>query len=197
MDSQALTASLSRGSFAPTSYPHSLHHDRVRPCFCRRRRRKSGLPSNPSSSTRHCPPSRRRPCSSFVASNLTPTNSDNLSWGRLSPQLTPTPSPPSSLLVLDNVNHVEKAVASRSKDSVTFARPPATLSVSSSLSKAPRSPNVKITKRTSARRTHTQASSTGQDMILIRSRASMAHALERQFWEPDASGRRARRVTEP
>lgn len=111
-----------------------------------------------------------------VPYNKTP----ELSWGRQSPQLTPTPSPSPS-----------PKISYRKLQS--FPTPPDT----SPLRKdpAPASPN----KPAAARRRphHQRASHTPKQpshTMLRRSRARVGRAQERRFWELDASGRRPRRI---
>ncbi|KAH9882702.1 hypothetical protein J1614_000067 [Plenodomus biglobosus] len=103
-----------------------------------------------------------------------------LSWGRQSPQLTPTPSPspsPQSLL---------------HRNLPSFSTPPDNLSQrensafpSPTKPAAPRRSRHKLSSRTPLQPSH---------IMLRRSRVRESRAVERKFWELDASGRRARRI---
>ncbi|KAH9859247.1 hypothetical protein J1614_012221 [Plenodomus biglobosus] len=104
-----------------------------------------------------------------------------LSWGRQSPQLTPTPSPSPSL-------------KSPHRNSQSFPTPPDTSSQredsafpsSTKPAATPRRPRHKPSSRNSLQSSH---------VMFRRSRVRESRALESQFWELDASGRRARRIT--
>ncbi|EDU47136.1 hypothetical protein A1F94_004866 [Pyrenophora tritici-repentis] len=111
-----------------------------------------------------------------VPYNKTP----ELSWGRQSPQLTPTPSPsPSPKTSHRNLQSFPTPpyTSPQRKDSA-FASP-------TKLPAAPRRSRHKQSSRTPLHSSH---------MMLRRSRVRESRALERRFWELDASGRRARRI---
>jgi hypothetical protein len=103
-------------------------------------------------------------------------------WGRESPQLTPTPSPspsPSPKTSYPNPQFFPTPpdVSPQRKDpACTSPTKPAA---------APRRFRQKRSSRTPLQSSHT---------MLRRSRVCESRALERQFWELDASGRRASRI---
>jgi hypothetical protein len=103
-----------------------------------------------------------------------------LSWGRQSPQLTPTPSSSPS----PKISH---------RKLQSFRTPPDTSPLRESPASAPPSKSAAARRRPR----HQRASQTPKQpshTMLRRSRARVGRAQERRFWELDASGRRARRI---
>lgn len=120
---------------------------------------------------------RKRP-SNGVPYNKTP----ELSWGRQSPQLTPTPSPSPS----PKTSH---------RQLQSFPTPPDT----SPMREDPASASPNKPAATRRRPRHQRASQILKQpshTMLRRSRARVGRAQERCFWELDASGRKARRIVE-
>jgi len=103
-----------------------------------------------------------------------------LSWGRQSPQLTPTPSPSPS----PKTSHNNLKSFPTPPDTSPLREDPASASHTKPTVK-PRPSRHKPSSRSLQQPSHT---------MLRRSRAREGRALERRFWELDASGRRARRI---
>lgn len=102
-----------------------------------------------------------------------------LAWGRLSPQLTPTPSP--------------SPPPKRSyRSPPSFPTPPETSPQRGDSASA--SPIKHAAAARKSRRRQSSSSIQPSSTMLRRSRARESRATERQFWELDASGRRAKRV---
>lgn len=110
-----------------------------------------------------------------VLYNKTP----KLSWGRQSPQLTPTPSPSPSPKSL----HRNLPSFSTPPDNLSQRENPAFPSPTKPA--APRRSRHKLPSQTPPQPSHT---------MLRRLQVRESRALERQCWELDASGRRARRI---
>jgi hypothetical protein len=105
-----------------------------------------------------------------------------LSWGRLSPQLTPTPSPSPS----PKISHRKLQSFPTPPDTSPLREDPASASPNKPAA-ARRRPRHQLASQTPKQPSHT---------MLRRSRARVGRAQERRFWELDASGRRARRIVE-
>lgn len=117
-------------------------------------------------------PFKRVPC------NETPEPS----WGRQSPQLTPTPSPSPS----PKTSHRQLQSFPTPPDTSPLRKDPASASPNKPAA-ARRRPRQQQVSQTPKQPFHT---------MLLRSRARMGRAQERRFFELDASGRRRRRIVE-
>lgn len=102
------------------------------------------------------------------------------SWGRQSPQLTPTPSPSPS----PKISHRKLQSFPTPPDTSPLREDPASASPNKSAA-ARRRPHHQRASQTPKQPSHT---------MLRRSRARVGRAQERRFWELDASGRRPRRI---
>ncbi|KAF2022795.1 hypothetical protein EK21DRAFT_105611 [Setomelanomma holmii] len=119
--------------------------------------------------------------------------SDHPSWGRQSPQLTPTPSPspsPSHNSHAIRTSHLHLPSPSGADGyAPPIATPPDSLRQSVTYaSMSP--PDTTVVRRPRRLRVSMHFPHT----MLMRSRARECRAQESQFWELDASGRRARRL---
>jgi hypothetical protein len=110
------------------------------------------------------------------------TKAPELSWGRQSPQLTPTPSPSP----LPKTSHRSLPSLPTPPDASPFRDDAASAS--------PTKPRAK--RRQSRQKPSSPRSLRSAHPMLRRSRAREGQALERRFWELDASGRKARRIIE-
>ncbi|KAF1829925.1 hypothetical protein BDW02DRAFT_583298 [Decorospora gaudefroyi] len=113
-----------------------------------------------------------------VPYNKTP----ELSWGRQSPQLTPTPSP---LPSPPPKTWHRKLHSFPTPDTSPLREDRASASPTNPPAKKPRRPRHKPASGSLLQSHH---------VMLRHSRARIGRAQERRFWELDASGRRARRI---
>jgi hypothetical protein len=118
--------------------------------------------------------------------------SDEPSWGRQSPQLTPTPSPSPSPSPTHSPSHLCDAIEASHRQLQLPPTPPDTspqretqASASPLITTAARRYRDKPALRSPPQPSHT---------MLRRSRARASRAQESRFWELDVSGRRARRI---
>ncbi|KAH8727323.1 hypothetical protein GQ44DRAFT_725238 [Phaeosphaeriaceae sp. PMI808] len=128
----------------------------------------------------------------------------NPSWGRQSPQLTPTPSPsPSPSYSCDTIktSHLQllglPGANSRLHAPRTLPTPPI-LTPPNPLPQSATQSSMSLSKPSVARRPRPQrrlrTPVQSSHPMLIRSRARAYQASRRQFWELDASGRKARKI---